>query len=203
MRTTDLVGLAGAALAIAAVAVATGRLAALGRSRLVVLGAGSAAIALLPIGALPLAASLRGVTGDLSVTTLVLLARFVLRPVFDWKPLEARTGRALQCLVTAGGLALYPLTLGLGLWDPYRLGYGEPWFLGALLLLAAASLFLDLTLVAGCLAFGVLAWSLGALESRNLWDYLLDPLLVGWGLSALLLRSAEAFAFRSGGESSS
>ena len=202
MGITDVVGLAGAALGIAAVAVATGRLASLGRTWLVVLGAGSAALALLPMAGLPLAAFLRGVTGDLSVTTLLLLGRFALRPVFDWGPLEARTGRALRSLVVAGGLILYPLTLGLGLWDPYRPGYGEPWFLGALALLAAATLFVDLPFVTVCLALGVLAWSVGTLESRNLWDYLLDPLLLAWGLWALLLRAAEALRLRRGAESS-
>ena len=192
MGITDLVGLAGAALVIAAAGVATSRLAGLGRPWPGLVGAGCAAIALVPVAPLPLAGFLRGVTGDLSVTTLLLLTRFVLRPAFDWKPLEARTALAFQGLVTAGGLVLYPLTLGLGLWDPYTLGYGEPWFLGALVALAAATLFLDLFFGAGCLALGVLAWSLGALESRNLWDYLLDPLVFVWGLSALLARLAKA-----------
>jgi len=208
----DLVGFAGAALVIAAVGVATGRLATLGRPWLGLVGAACAAMALLPVVPLPLAGFLRGVTGDLSVTTLVLLTRFVLRPAFDWKPLEARSALALQCLVTAGGLLLYPLTLGLGLWDPYRLGYGELWFLGALVALAAVILFFDLFFVTVCLALGVLAWSLGVFESRNLWDHLLDPLVFVWGLSALLLRSARALrratrrgaiGFMSGAESSS
>ncbi len=212
MGITDLVGLAGAALVIAAVGVATGRFAAIGRPGLGLVGAACAAIALVPVAPLPLAGFLRGVTGDLSVTMLVLLTRFVLRPAFDWKPLGVRTALALQCLVTAGGLVLYPLTLGVGLWDPYRLGYGEPWFLGPLAALAAATLFFDLFFVTGCLALGVLAWSLGALESRNLWDYLLDPLVFAWGLSALLHRSARALRraaqrgavdFRNGAESSS
>ncbi len=192
MRVTDLSGLVGAAVVIAALAMGMGRAAGLRRSGLVLLGVASAALALAPIAALPLAGSLRGVTGDLSVTAFVLLVRFVLRPVFGWEPLEARTRFALQCLVTAGGLVLYPLALGLGLWDPYRLGYGEPLFLAVLLALAVATLVVDLGLVTACLSLGVLAWSLGAYESRNLWDYLLDPLVFGWGLSALVLRSARA-----------
>jgi len=201
--TTDLVGLAGSALVIGAVGVATGRLAGLGRPRLRLVGAACVAIALVPVAPLPLAGSVRGVTGDLSVTTLILLSRFILRPVFDWEPLSAGTARALRGLVTAGGLVLYPLTLGLGLWDPYTLGYGEPWFLGFLAAVAAATLFLDLPFVTGCLALGVLAWSLGAFESRNLWDHLLDPLVFAWGFFPLLLRSAKRLGFRNGAESSS
>jgi len=200
---TDLVGLAGAALLIATAGVATSRLAGLGRPWPELVGAACAAIALVPISPLPLAGSLRGVTGDLSVTTLLLLTRFVLRPAFDWKPLEARTALALQGLVTAGGLVLYPLTLGLGLWDPYTLGYGEPSFLAFLAAVAAATLFLDLPFVTVCLALAVLAWSLGAFESRNLWDHLLDPLVFAWGFFPLLLRSAKGLGFRNGAESSS
>ena len=200
---TDLVGLAGVALGIAALAVALGRLAALGRLWLVLLGAGIAALALTPIATLPLAASLRGATGDLSVTTLLLLGRFVLRPVFDWEPLVARARRALRLAVAAGGIALYPLALGLGLWNPYTLGYGEPWFLGALAVLAAAWLFLDLPQLAGGLALGVLAWSLGLLESRNLWDYLLDPLVFAWGLWTWLRWPTRSLGFRSRAGSSS
>ncbi len=37
----------------------------------------------------------------------------------------------------------------------------------------------------------MLAWSLGAFESRNLWDHLLDPLVFAWGFFPLLLRSAK------------
>ena len=203
MRITDVVGLAGSALVLAALAAAAGRVASLRRPWLALLVAAVAAVALIPLSPLPLAGSLRGVTGDLSVTTLVLLSRFVLRPVFGWEPLEARAARALRGLVAAGGLLLYPLTLGLGLWDPYTLGYGEPWFLGFLAALAAATLVLDLPFVTGCLAVGVLAWSVGALESRNLWDYLIDPLLFAWGLSALFLRGANALRLRNRAESSS
>jgi hypothetical protein len=203
VRITDIVGLAGSALVLAALAAAAGRGASLRRPWLALLGAAVAAVALIPLWPLPLAGALRGITGDLSVTTLVLLSRFVLRPVFDWEPLEARTARALRGLVAAGGVLLYPLTLGLGLWDPYTLGYGEPWFLGFLAALAAATLVLDLPFVTGCLAMGVLAWSVGSLESRNLWDYLIDPLLFAWGLSTLLLGGAKALRLRNRAESSS
>ena len=203
MPTTDIVGLAGVALGIAALGMALGRLTGLGRVWLVVLGTVCTALSLIPIAKLPLAASLRGVTGDLSVTTLLLLGRFVLRPVLDWEPLEARAGRALRLTMTAGGILLYPLALGLGLWDPYTLGYGKPWFLGGLAILAAAWLFLDFPQLAGGLALGVLAWGLGLLESRNLWDYLLDPFVFAWGFWALLIWSGKALGFKNRAGSSS
>jgi hypothetical protein len=40
------------------------------------------------------------------------------------------------------------------------------------------------------LSLAVLAWALGLYESRNLWDYLVDPLVAAWGIGALLLRGA-------------
>jgi hypothetical protein len=187
---TDLTGLAGAAVVIATVAVAVGRTIGRRRSRLALLAGVSAIAALAPIGAVPLAGYFRGVGGDLSLTTLVLLLRALLQHVRGAEPVEAQATFALRLLVSAGGLVLYPLALGLGAWDPYRLGYGDPWFLSALLAIALTALFLDLPLVTPCIALGVLAWGLEAYESRNLWDYLLDPLVFAWALSTLLLRGA-------------
>jgi hypothetical protein len=188
----DLNGLAGAAVGIAAGVVAVGRTVGLRRSHLALLAGVAAVAALVPVGPLPLAGYLRGVVGDLSFTTLVLLLSGVLRHVRGEDSIDARSTLALKCLVAVGGLFLYPLSLGLGPWDPYRLGYGDPCFLAVLLAVALTTLFFDLPLATLCLALGVLAWGVGAYESRNLWDYLLDPLLFGWAFSTLLLRGARA-----------
>jgi len=51
---------------------------------------------------------------------------------------------------------------------------------------------LDLPLVTSCVALGVLAWVVGAYESRNLWDYLLDPLVWAWSLAAVCLGVARS-----------
>jgi hypothetical protein len=187
---TDLVGLAGAAVVITAVVVAAGRRLGLRRSRLAVLAGASAIAALAPIGALPVAGLLRGVVGDLSLTTLVLLLRGLRRDIRGGDPADARTTFALQGLVVVAGAALYPLALGLGAWDPYRLGYGDPWLLATLLAVALAALVLDVPFVTFAIALGVQAWALGAYESHNLWDYLIDPLVFVWAASALLLRGA-------------
>ena len=191
-RPTDLVGLAGAAVVVAAVVVAAGRVLGLRRPALAVLAAASATAALVPIGTLPVAGLLRGVVGDLSLTTLVLLLRGLARGIRGGNPADARTTLTLQGLVVLAGVVLYPLALGLGAWDPYRLGYGDPWFLATLLAVALAALVVDVALVTFCTALGVLAWGLGACESRNLWDYLIDPLVFVWAASALLLRGARA-----------
>jgi hypothetical protein len=191
----DLVGLAGAAVVIVAVTVAAGRKLGLRRSWLGLLAGLGAIAALVPAGSLPLCALLRGVTGDWSLTTLVLLLIGLRRARRGGsEPVDGRSARALQWLVAAGGLVLYPLTLGLGAWDPYRLGYGDPRFLAALLVVAFLSLLLDLGLVTFAVALAVLAWAGGTGESRNLWDYLLDPLVFLWALSSLLGSGGRALA---------
>ena len=189
---TDLAGLAGAAAAIVAVLLGLPGIARLRRAHPTSTLLAAFVAALLPLGGLPAAGYVRGIVGDLSVTTVLLLLRGLLRPIFGWASIDVRSRLALHILAAAGGLVLYPLALGLGAFDPYRLGYANPWFLGGLLALALAAGLLRLTLVAGCLALAVLAWALGVYESRNLWDYLLDPLVAAWALGALLLRGAQA-----------
>ena len=195
---TDLTGLAGAAAAIAAVLLGLPGIARLRRAHPAPLLLAAVVAALVPLGALPAAGYVRGIVGDLSVTTVLLLLRGLLRPVLGWAAIDARSRLALQVLVAAGGLALYPPALGLGPFDPYRLGYANPWFLGGLLALAVAAGLRRLTLVTWCLALAVLAWAVGAYESRNLWDYLVDPLVAAWGLGALLLRGVQALRRRRG-----
>ena len=189
---TDLAGLAGAAAAIAAVLLGLPGMARLGRDHPGPLLLAALVAALVPLGTLPAAGYLRGIVGDLSITTVLLLLHGLLRPVLGWAAIDARSRLALQVLVAAGGLVLYPLALGLGPFDPYRLGYASPWLLVGLLALAVAAGLRRLTLVAWCLALAVLAWAVGVYESRNLWDYLVDPLVAAWGLGALLLRGVQA-----------
>lgn len=190
-RLTDLAGLAGATVAIVAVVAWLGRRAGLRGGGLAVLFAATALVALAPVGALPLAGYLRGVVGELSLTTLVLLLSGMVRPGPPG-PFDARDTLALQLFVATAGLALYPLALGLGPFDSYRFGYGSPWAVGFLFAVAVAGLLLDLPLVTSCVGLAVFAWAVGAYESRNLWDYLLDPLVWAWGLAAVSLRLSRA-----------
>lgn len=182
-----MTGLAGAAGAIAASLLLVPGVERLGKSRIALLMGGILIGALLPLGELPAAAYVRSVIGDLSITTIVWLGCGLLRPLFDGHPVSARTRVALQALIALAALTLYPLALGIGSFDPYRLGYGDPWFLGGLLALALAAWFARLPFIALCIAFAVLAWAIGWYESTNLWDYLLDPLVSLYALFAIVL----------------
>lgn len=189
---TGMTGLAGSAIVMVAAAVSLPGATRMKRSYLVLLAGAVAVAALAPFGALPAAAYLRGATGDLSITSLVLLALAVLRPLCG-KPGSAIPGKegdrqALLLLIVLAAAWLYPLALGVGRFDPYRMGFGDPWFVGALLLLALAACFRQRFLPAICIALAVLAWSAGWYESNNLWDYLLDPLLAVYAAGALARR---------------
>lgn len=198
---TDLTGLAGSAIVLAAGVTRLPGATRIQKSRRILLAGGVAVVALFPFGALPLAAYLRGAIGDLSITSLVLLAlaiaRFALAPApkgesaFSCREPECEKDRqALLLLVVLAAAWLYPMALGVGLFDPYRAGYGSVWLVGALLLLALAACHKGRLLVASCLALPVLAWSAGWHESDNLWDYLLDPLLAVYAAGALVKRGA-------------
>ena len=178
----QLLGFAGFALALATAAVALG-----GRHwRLA--GFMAAAAAWVPVGGIPLAGYLRGVFGDLSVTTMLLLGAALLGRVSGRRVLDGPERVALLGWSVAAGLALYPLTLGLTRWDPYELGFRP-----RMLLLVVAALVIGLWRrrrgAALVLAAGVAGYDLQILESPNLWDYLVDPGLTVWAAGALAARS--------------
>lgn len=183
---TDLTGLAGIALALATVCgLAIGHASFTKRFAVPVAGA-VFVLLLLPFGEVPPAAYVRGMVGDLSVTMLVLLGYAAGRRVGVFRAVDAsRSIGGLLLLVLAAGM-LYPLALGAAPYDTYRWGYGEPGFLGLLLGIALAGIALGMPLVVLSICLAVLAWVVGWSESDNLWDYLLDPLLVIYALAALL-----------------
>lgn len=156
-------------------------------ARIAVVAAGGA-MALLPLGGLMLAGYLRAVLGDLSIVTQVLLAVGVLQYVTGTVYVKPRERTALMLAVAAGGIILYPAALGLTYFDPYALGYGSPWFAGSLLALALAAWYLRLEWLMALVLLAVLARLGNALESRNLWDYLIDPWLVSYAVLWLVFR---------------
>ncbi len=185
MAPTDFTGLAGPVLAVAAACMLlSGRWP---RARRTALAVAAAVLALIPFGDLSAAAYLRGATGDLSVSSVALLVRCLLAR----QPLDARNDLALQIALALAALALYPLALGLGAFDPYRSGFGDPWLAGALGLVALAAWRASLTPLALGVALALSAWTIGWYESGNLWDYLIDPLVAFWAIVALLLRGVK------------
>ncbi len=144
---------------------------------------------------IPLGGFARGVVGDLSITAILVLAAALSTALTGRVALDAPSRTALLAGAAVAGAVLYPMTLGLSRFDPYALGYRPR----ALLVLIAALVALSWWRRRGAalvLATGVSAFNLGALESVNLWDYLLDPALVAAAWVALAWRGIRALASR-------
>jgi hypothetical protein len=133
----------------------------------------------IPLGAahLPLVAYVRGISSDPSITLVVLACLALFQRLFGLFAIDRRERMALLSVVAAASLFLYPLALGWGDWDPYRLGWGSPVLWGSLLLVSLFFMLMGLGLLPLVVALALLAWTAGILESSNLWDYLMDPWL--------------------------
>ena len=135
-----------------------------------------------PLGlgmALPLAAYVRGIVGDLSVVLTLLLWCSVMLPS---RPIPL----SFKFAVTLIALIFYPLALGLGMFDLYAWGYGSLGMLIVVLLFALVFALLGWTKGVWIMALAIIAWAGHWHESTNLWDYVLDPLLAIWAVSALV-----------------
>jgi hypothetical protein len=184
---TDLTGLAGMACATAAAVLLLPGIGKLARLHLALLQGAVFVLMLIPFGAMPFAAYLRGMTGDLSITTLVLLCCAMLRPWCDCVAARDKHRLALLGLIALVSIAFYPMALGVGAYDPYQLGYGNWLFVAVLLLLALATWFRGYAMITLCIALGTLAWAVGWYESDNLWDYLIDPFVAVYALAAIMI----------------
>ena len=127
---------------------------------------------------LPLSAYVRGVTGELSIVTMLLLWSSML-------PAAKKTPLGFKVAVALIAIAFYPLALGLGMLDPYAWGYGSIGFLIATIFFAIACGLAGWTKGVWILSIAIIAWTVHWHESANLWDYLLDPFLAVWALLAI------------------
>ena len=139
-----------------------------------------------PIGDLSIAAWVRGVTGDLSTATLVLAGAACIAQVTGRALIGNRDKQALCWLLALAAAFLYPFALGWTRFDPYALGFGSAGFIAALLFTTLACWWARLYLVVLVVVVAALAFLGGAYESRNLWDYLIDPLASFYALAWLL-----------------
>ncbi len=138
----------------------------------------------IPVNDLPLAAYVRSFTDDLAITTLVLLGWVCLLRLGVVQPLPTVKRVQVLVLFTVLALILYPATMGLTYVDPYRWGFNPRPMIVLIGLSTLALLWLRNGLAVAMLALGTLAFALRLKASENYWDYLIDPLLVGYCLVA-------------------
>jgi hypothetical protein len=140
---------------------------------------------------------LSGLTPNLSVPLVVLLAVSILQRAGGGTFFRPREWRAAWIFGAAASLVLYPSALGLG-WrnfDAYSLGW--PWldWTRSLLLFGPVTVASALLIWRGNRFGWVLAASAAAFlfrvqESHNFWDYVLDPLFGAVSLVAVAVGAA-------------
>ncbi len=128
---------------------------------------------------LPLSAYVRGVIGDLSIVTVVLLLSTLLMR-------NQSTPWLAKLAIGLVGLIFYPFALGLGMFDPYGWGYSSAALLIAVLIFALISAAANWNAGVWMVGLAIIAWSVGWHESTNLWDYLIDPFLMLWAILGLI-----------------
>ena len=139
---------------------------------------------------LPLAAYVRGFTGELSITSMLLLWTAY------FSPKEIHVPAAMKGWIAIVALAFYPLALGVSMLDPYAWGYGSITLLAAVIITALIAWLAGSNRIAIILALAILAWAAGWHESSNLWDYILDPFLGLWAIGSLIRSAWRARATR-------
>jgi len=125
---------------------------------------------------------IRGVFGSLSITNMLLLASFFLRMLFGRHLISGADQSAILYGAALTGLLLYPSAMGFLPIDAYRLGYRPLVLLLLLLVLAISMWVLKYRTVSVFIVIDVIAFNLHALESCNLWDYLIDPFVTLYAL---------------------
>ena len=127
---------------------------------------------------LPLAAYIRGVTGDLSIVTTLLLWSSLL-------PGNKSAPILFKLSIVLIALCFYPFALGVSMVDPYAWGYGSIAFFIAVLVFAVICGLANWNKGVWIIGFAIIAWGVHWQESMNLWDYLLDPFLAIWSIVGL------------------
>lgn len=132
---------------------------------------------------------LRGIFNDLSISSLILLSYYYISSL-NTTPVIKRHTQPVFYLAAFSGLFFYPAALGLGAIDPYSWGfinkidthYSTLIFIFCLAGLMYFSLIKQYSLLLLCLVLSIVAYQSGLLESKNIWDYLLDPLIFIYAL---------------------
>ena len=149
---------------------------------------------LMPMGEFSASHYIRVITGDLSMLSFVWFSAGVGQILYNGKRDRSRQERPTAMVLLLIGIFLYPSALGLSPLDAYSLGY-TPVYLGPFIfLLFACAVWLNYWLPAISLALALAAYHFKLLESNNLWDYLIDPVILVYCLNMLVMDRIEILA---------
>jgi hypothetical protein len=158
------------------------------RPRLI-LGVIAALVAIVPVGGIPLARWPISLNANFSIPLTAVVFNKV------WQKASA-PGRGLldkKALLSVwiygaiAGLALYPMALGLGPFDPYSLGWRFSWLFIIFMVLTIV-LLVKKNRLGVVLLLCILSYNLQLLESPNLWDYFIDPFFMIISIIALVVQ---------------
>jgi hypothetical protein len=153
----------------------------------VILASASVLTVILPIAGLPLGRWLVSLYANPSIPLTALLFSWVLKNAFQMNLLDMSAIQTCRVFSILAGAALYPMALGAGAFDPYPAGWHFSWLFVILLGVTLMLLFLKNRFSVVLLAT-ILAYDLHLLESSNLWDYLVDPILILVSVAGLILQ---------------
>ena len=144
----------------------------------------STVIVIVPVKGIPMGRWVAGLGWVPSIPLLGFLAGTVWKQFLGsdpFRPKDRLSGWAFGGLT---GSILYPLSMGLGSFDPYALGWGWSALFPGVALLTICLIWKQ-NRVGVLLLVSIVAYDLRCLESSNFWDYFIDP--VYWLLSVFLL----------------
>ncbi|KTB78837.1 MULTISPECIES: hypothetical protein [Pseudomonas] len=149
--------------------------------------AAASLLSVISIDGLSMASYARSLTDDLAISSLVLLGWLTLQRLGVLQPLAAPRRGVTLVVFAALALTLYPATLGLTYFDPYRWGYNPRPMIMIVAVIALGLVFMRNALAAVMLSAATLAFTFRIKPSENYWDYLIDPLLGLYCCGALLI----------------
>ncbi|QHF04260.1 hypothetical protein N015_18335 [Pseudomonas asturiensis] len=148
--------------------------------------AATSLLSVVSINDLTLAAYARSLTDDLAISSLVVLGWLTLRQLGVIKPMAAAHRLVVLSVFAVMALTLYPATLGLTYFDPYRWGYNPRTMIIIVAVITLGLVCLRSVLGVVMLSAATLAFTFRIKPSENYWDYLIDPLLALYCCAALV-----------------
>ena len=150
----------------------------------------SGILVVLPISGLPVGRWLTTFFPNPSIPLTALLFSRTVKHSFQIKLLDSKALHTCRFFSLLAGIALYPMALGAGPLDPYSAGWHFSWLFVLLLVITLGLLFFKNRFSIVLLAT-ILAYNLHLLESSNLWDYLIDPVLFFISVGAFISQIAK------------